>query len=182
MKMTETKELLKALIDTARSTKEKSDGFAPMVVYSPRAKGTPGAMGVLADDGPIADQLYNALRQLYPAFGAAEWIAVTSDTWGMHKDASEVVGKDYKHGDLEKEFNAGNPKVVEMMLVMLANDEGISVASQNYRWTPADGWEWDEPNYMMDDEEFGGEVARILKAFFLAQKLTRKIFGKDKND
>lgn len=168
---------VEALLYAARNSREEHGAenfWAPIIVYTSKTNGE--ALAMLAADEPVPQQLVVALIQLQQMLGPAAWIAFTGDTYASFIPTEEVSILTPKESrerfgiDLEEEFKKGSERVVEMMMVLLASPEGIAGGSQQYRYTPVDGWEWDEPK-IQDEGEGGGRVHNVLMAFFQAQQM-----------
>jgi len=79
------------------------------------------------------------------------FIALSSDTFHYSLKFDDVEAEEAKkeldkpHIPLAKRFAEGDPAVKEALnTVVLTPERSVSVL-QTYRYTPTDGWEWDEP-------------------------------------
>jgi hypothetical protein len=82
-------------------------------------------------------------------------------------------------GSLGERFRQGDPKVKEALnTVILSSDVSVMV-KQVYRWTPVDGWEWDEPEVLYDPDAPGPvsdwEWDRLIN--FLPRRSYEEIMG-----
>lgn len=162
----------------SRMAQEHGDVWVPIVVYASE-KGE--ALGLLGATAPVPQQLIQALVQMHDVMGHADWIAFTGDTYATYleaKDESDAMKRmrSMQGRRLAREFKEGSPDVIEVMVVMLASPKDIQTGYQSYRYTPVDGWEWDEPEYH-GLLEGGGAVQNVLEAFFQAQSMAETIEG-----
>lgn len=147
----------KDLLVPARATREAVEDFAPMVLYCPQRGQAYTA--ILTEGTGLVEMLSSLLAEMRAKLGPALWIAVTTDAY---------VKKVYTEGDvptgrLETAFKNGDPDVIEQMVVSLKHRyRGVDVAAQAYRYTPADGWEWSEPE---DVTEHSSIVINVLEYY-----------------
>jgi hypothetical protein len=86
---------------------------------------------------------------------------------------------DYTLGSLAHRFSKGDPNVKEAInTVVLSSDISVLV-NQVYRWTPVDGWEWEEANVHYDPDAPGPvsdwEFDRLIN--FLPRRSYEEIMG-----
>jgi len=150
-----------ALLAPARSTREKvaADGgdFAPMVLFQPR-RGQ-GYVAVLDGGEAIENMLGATLMEMRRELGPPMWIAVTTDAYVREMKSPD----DIPTRRLAEAFADGDPSIIEQMVVVLKHrHKGLEVAVQTYRHTPADGWEWDEPEVI---DEAHSNIGAVLTYF-----------------
>jgi hypothetical protein len=56
------------------------------------------------------------------------------------------------HEPLGHRFAMGDPAVKEQISTLLMSCDSVVLASQSYRWTPVDGWEWDEVRILTQED------------------------------
>ena len=148
------------LLIPARVTRESVEEFSPMVLYAPR-RGQ-AFMAVLEGDGRLHEMLTEVLSQMRAQLGPATWIAVTTDNYAK-PTATPMEANTVEHGQLAEEFAAGDPKVIEQIMVILKHRaKPVEVAVQTYRHIPSEGWEWDEPERIDGTE---GAVMDVLSYY-----------------
>jgi hypothetical protein len=149
------------LLSAARDTRELVDDFAATVTYCPVVGKPTVALLHPEEPGQIATVVTDALRHIRREAGPASWIAFTADAYVILSTAT--VASEIRPGSLASLFAAGDPRVREQMSVLVVYSDGtIEAASQTYRWTPTDGWEWDEPMSIVESK---GGVLETLKQF-----------------
>lgn len=134
-----------ALLHPARVTREAVDEFQPMVLYCPR-RGKAYMASMDAGES-IESMLSKLLAEMRAQLGPAVWIAVTTDAYSKKVRAPE----DVPTRRLGEAFAEGDPDVIEQMVVVLRHRyKPTEMAAQTYRYTPVDGYEWDEPEVVTE--------------------------------
>ena len=73
-------------------------------------------------------------------------IIVHGDTFTIKTPSLDDPRVPQAPGDLQERFEAGDPEVMECLFTIgMSYKNATTNVSQTYRWTPVDGWEWDEP-------------------------------------
>lgn len=76
-------------------------------------------------------------------------IALTCDTYmakaGMATEEEVLQELDKPHVPLAHRFAQGDPDVTEALNTIVLSPGKSATVVQSYKWTPVDGWEWDEP-------------------------------------
>lgn len=143
-----------ALLGMARNLREGNETFVPMIAWQPRSG--PVVMACVSGDGTIDEVMGQALPKLREDFGDPEWFAVAADTYGRNSDADDQVPP----GSLGEAFQNGDPLVTEQVVLLVAEATGITGVRQTYRYTPVEGWEWDDPLPFNDTTTSLEEVMR----------------------
>jgi len=130
------------LLATARAVRERVDPFVPLLAWQ---GGDGGSLLVMLphdpdDPGGLALAVRAALDVLEAERGRAVWFAVVVDAYGRAAGPADGVAA----GDLGDLFRGGDPGVVEQLMMLMARGGASEVWRQVYRWTPVDGWEWDD--------------------------------------
>lgn len=145
------------LLVPARETRESVAEFQPMVLYMPR-RGR-GYTAILEPGETLDQMLEETLANMRMALGPAEWVAVTTDAFV--KMAPESI--DVQPGDLGRAFKEGDPKVIEQMIVVLKiRNQPAQMATQTYRWSMQDGFEWDDPEVIAGHQ---GDMIEIMNKY-----------------
>lgn len=148
------------LLEPARLTRQRVEEFAPMVLFAPRS-GQP-KMAVVDEPGVVADVVAALLAQMRAELGPADWISVTTDAY-VKTFADVPTIEDQAPGALREAFEEGDLEVREQMIVLLVDRyKGVEVASQNYRYIPSEGWEWDEP---VEETPVDGALIKVVKHY-----------------
>jgi hypothetical protein len=155
-------DIVRELLAFARAAKESLDIFLPVMMWRGEdGEGgfavMPGRMQELA--GAVAD-LRGTVEHVQ---GPHMMYAVVVDGYGRtHHTSDAPVGP----GDLGEMFHAGDPVVVEQLMVLTAGRgmQGVRAWRQVYRHTPVDGWEWDAVEYLkrpvLPDTELTAALSR----------------------
>lgn len=151
-----------SLLAPARATREAlgvNADFAPMVLFAPR-RGQ-AMMAVLDGEGRLHEMVADTLVQMRARLGPPLWIAVTTDAYV--KPTADPEG--YAPGTLAEAFANGDPEVHEQMVVILRKrGEPLEVASQPYRWSVVDQWEWSDAELV---EGYTGPVTEVLDLYIV---------------
>lgn len=151
-----------SLLAPARTTREAIGAdaeFAPMVLFAPR-RGQ-AMMAVLDGEGRLHDLVADVLADMRARLGPPLWIAVTTDAYVKPMSAPET----YEPGKLAEAFANGDPEVTEQMVVILRRrGEPLEVASQPYRFSMVDGWEWDQAELV---DGYSGPVTQVLDRYIV---------------
>jgi len=127
------------VFEWARISREQHDVFTPMVAYQP-SDGEP-IVAFVGTTGPpvtLVAAIAGALSVISAEHGPAEWIAVAADTYARATDSPQL------HPSLAEAFAAGDPAVVEQIVVQLvARAAPTTAGRQVYRYHAVDGYEWD---------------------------------------
>lgn len=137
--------LVPGLLEAGRIARERPEPFAPILAWQ-SASGEAGftlVKNYLGGLPEAVDEVLGALEELY---GPPSWFSVTVDAYGRVAGPSSSLEPD----DLRDLFAAGDWEVVEQLMVLIAAQGSVSVWRQVYRHTPADGWEWDSAEYMLN--------------------------------
>jgi hypothetical protein len=146
------------LLQPARVTRERVHVFQPMVLYCPRrGKAYMASM----DAGESLEVMLSALlAEMRASLGPAMWIAVTTDAYAKRAETPE----DIPTQRLGEAFADGDPEVIEQMIVVLRHRyKPTEMAAQTYRYTPVDGYEWDEPEIITQHD---GPMLAVLNYYF----------------
>lgn len=148
------------LLAPARVTRQRVEEFAPMILFVPR-KGQ-AKMAVVDEVGPATELIAGTLALMRTALGPADWIAVTTDAYAK-VFTSEPSPEVREPGALEAAFAEGDLEVREQMIVLLVDRySGAEVATQDYRYIPSEGWEWDEP---VAEAPLDGALVAVVKRY-----------------
>jgi hypothetical protein len=100
--------------------------------------------------------LYEAVQRVLSEMGLdPEAIFVINDAYGVYYgEESTQEQREYEEAQLAlggmrtplgERFAKGDPWVREMLTVTGLSSTETVLVNQIYRWTPVDGWEWNEP-------------------------------------
>jgi len=138
-------EVVPGLLEAGRIARERDVAFSPILAWQ-AVDGTAGFTMVKHHGGGLVmavDEVLGALEEMY---GPPAWFSVTVDAYGRIANHETNLDPD----DLRDLFAAGDWQVVEQLMVLVAARGSVGVWRQVYRHTPVDGWEWDEPEYMLN--------------------------------
>jgi hypothetical protein len=139
------------LFEAVRAVRQAASNFVPVVFWM--NKDGEVAMVLAANEDGSSD-LSGAVRaaseMLREAEGKPEWMAVAVDAYGRIVDRN-IEDTPSQAGLLDLRFQSGDEKVVEQLMLFLADPAKETVVyRQVYRYTPVDGWEWDDIEHMVD--------------------------------
>lgn len=86
---------------------------------------------------------------------------IDSDEFKDVSDPEELKRRIATRVPLEKRFLDGDPAVKESIHTVVMTPDSDLVINQPYKWTPVDGWEWDEMN-VIEDSVSDWEWDRII--------------------
>lgn len=95
-------------------------------------------------------------------------IAMTMDSYGYRIDGDPEIEQekfqkildDRKRKSFKQMFEEGNPNVYEMLGTIVLSSDKSYMVNQTYRYTDADGFEWDEP--VVSDEGSDWDFDRLI--------------------
>lgn len=153
---------LDALLARARATQKQGDQYVSHVFYVAR-KGTQiQAHFQNASNGEMVPALIGLLDMLQMGFGAPAWIGYTTDAYAFTGEWDD------RPDNLAEAFANGDMRVYEELYALVVGLDGtFKAACQKFRWTPVDGWEWDEPT---DHDPSRDGVTTTLQ-MFLAKRV-----------
>lgn len=128
-----------ALFAPARAAREHTDVFLPIVVWQQVEEESPLLLLCGPVLGTMGEDIAFAFAEIMSRYGRPVWFAVIADAYARTA---------YTEGaplSLSEAFGDGDPSVVEQLVLVCASREGVRMLRQVYRYTPVDGWEWDEP-------------------------------------
>ena len=140
-------EVVPELLAAAREARERFDNFAPILTWQAE-DGTAGFTMVKHSAGGLPSAVDEVLTALEAMYGPPAWFAVTVDAYGRIADQQHEPN--LRPDDLSNLFAAGDWAVVEQLMLMVARSGHVGVWRQVYRHTLVDGWEWDDPEYMLN--------------------------------
>lgn len=149
------KSQMAGLLSIARHLRETLDPLPPIAMWHPIG-GEGGGMAWLDVDD---DDLAAAADELRSQIGPVVWFAVVFDTYARDGDPTTDQGL-LGIGVLDAAFRDGDPSVMEQIVLVMwtGEDPQPEMAWQVYRWTPVDGWEWDQPRLVADPSEVASSV------------------------
>jgi hypothetical protein len=138
--------------------------FAPTCMV----EGTHDNVTIFVMVGVPTGYMYAAVQSVIKEFGEEiKSIALTVDSY---MDPTEFEGvedpEEFKRRlevrvPLEKRFKDGDPAVKESLHTVIMSPDWNITINQPYKWTPVDGWEWDEPR-IIDDGSSDWEWDRLI--------------------
>jgi hypothetical protein len=124
---------------------------------------------VVSPEGVPPGNLYDVVCEICKRIPfTVKGICLIMDTYSLHIDASSYTEAEKKFrdellaGDLGTLFKEGDPRVREALSVCVMSEGGNVMASLPYKWTPVDGWEWDEEESVPEDAAIDWEFERIV--------------------
>lgn len=143
-------DLVDQLLLVARGVRERTDTFTPLITWQP-VTGGPAVMTTADESDTLTGSFDDSFNRLRKLTGPPDWFAVTLDAYARDQEGDQPKPEP---GALHEAFTNGDPSVVEQMVVILMDPTAgdLLMARQVYRWTPVDGWEWDEPQ-MVDSPD-----------------------------
>lgn len=144
------------LLSQIREMRETQDIFRPVVIWQPILGGTVIAT-LEGETGDVQADLGEAFDRVRNIAGPPEWFAVALDSYSRDNDPNGVPES------LEEAFLNGDMSVVEqiVLIVQQAGDD-LAMIRQIYRFTPADGWEWEKPQIITDPDD---DVCAAVRTF-----------------
>ena len=135
-----------ALFAAGRTVRETSEPFVPVLIW----RADDGETGITALTGTtrtgVAGAADRALTDLPAVAGSGpEWFALLIDAYGRIADDNDSARAE----ELADRFLLGDTAVVEQLIALVAHRGRLLMWRQVYRHTPADGWEWDDLQWMM---------------------------------
>ena len=139
------------LFELMRAAREQADSFVPVLFWLNSEGDLAMALAPQNDDG-LPGAVQEAAAVLTDMEGPPLWIGVALDAYGR---AAETLpdGSIIPAGSLDQRFTDGDPATVEQLMLFLASPETpavIPIYRQVYRFTPVDGWEWDDIEEVLD--------------------------------
>lgn len=139
--------------------------FIPTLFY----RDTEGKTTIVGMMGVPTGHMYDAVLQVLKTAlnGTFEMIALTCDAYSdMHEMEGITSDEEFQahlavRVGLETRFLAGDSNVKECLNTLVMSADGVITVNQSYKWTPVDGWEWDEPR-VIDDGTSDWEWDRII--------------------
>lgn len=119
--------------------------FIPTLFIVPE-DGHPVVMGLI---GVPPGHMYEAIQTVIGNYKPISLLALTADTYleryghQTPEEAAQRLTKDWE--PLAPRFERGDPNVTEGLHTMVLSAAGAISIHQCYKWTPVDGWEWEEP-------------------------------------
>lgn len=89
--------------------------------------------------------------QLSLDLGEVSWALLHTDSYAREVPEEEDLSN-YQRGENERLFLAGSTQVREALQTILLTDDETVTIQQSYKYTPVDGWEWDEPESFTNNE------------------------------
>lgn len=149
-----------ALLETGRELRERMKQMVPTLFWQGDG-GTAEYAAVAAQPGGLSVALDGALTELRSERGRPSWFGVLLDAYGR---ISTVRSEDHiQPEELPDRFAAGDIAVVEQLILLIGTEARATAWRQVYRWTPGDGWEWDEKQYMLEPVLGGGLMEVVQK-------------------
>ena len=139
-------DLIDQLLLVARSVREQTDNFPPIITWQP-AHGGPAISTGIEPTETLTGNFQNTFNRLRKLTGEPDWFAVTLDAYTREQPAG---GPAPEPDALHQAFLNGDPHVVEQLVVIYKDpaEDDLLMYRQIYRYTPVDGWEWDPPQYV----------------------------------
>jgi hypothetical protein len=133
------------MLEVARHMRERSNVLTPTLIWTSQ-DGTSGYTMIPHAVGGMPDALDQMLTALDDEYGPPAWFAIILDAYGRIADAEHEP--DLRPEDLGDLFTMGDEAVVEQLVLVIAAEDRITSWRQVYRYTPVDGWEWENPQFM----------------------------------
>lgn len=137
---------MRHLFAAGRAAREVLDPFVPILVWHNDGDTgmTPlyyaGEVGIAVAAGDALDTLHGITT------GPLVWFAVIVDAYGRITEEPDSVAAD----DLGDRFLLGDTRVVEQLMALVGYGGEVRLWRQVYRNTVVDGWEWDDPEWMVN--------------------------------
>jgi hypothetical protein len=122
--------------------------------------------------------LYEAVQQVLALHPITPLVVfLINDSFAVHFDTDEATPEQIAYEEeqlrlaaadsglripLAVRFRLGDPYVREMLTVTALSEHGTVLVNQVYRWTPVDGWEWNEPTVMSEGGETDWHWDRLI--------------------
>jgi len=148
--------IMPELFAVARSVRESTAVFVPLLLWHGAAG---GGMTMLAHEaGGLPAAVDAGLDMVNEHYGPPAWFAVCVDAYGRVTDPAEGgISAD----DLSDRFVMGDEHVVEQLMMFIAMD-GVRVWRQVYRNSLTDGWEYSEPEMMLNPIFPNEDLIRVM--------------------
>lgn len=154
--MTETQDLVEFAKDHLETAKTMfvamgHENIQPMLHM--RKEGQPDIIGTLeGQPGHLYEAVQGALNAMREQFDGyvPDSVILISDSYYMTAPDDEYM-QSVKNGTnqpLAVMFKLGDLRVKEALNLTLMHPEAMITINQPYRWTPTDGWEWDDYEVM----------------------------------
>jgi hypothetical protein len=146
------------ILAVARHMRENNDHFIPTIVWQPHngesviATLTPINDNDDDEDGTDLDAVFHELRTV---IGDPEWFTISLDAYARDDDTPGTPAEPPAPGELEAAFAAGDMTVVEELVTIHVemHSRTLTMYRQIYRYTPVDGWEWEDPEIVESPDD-----------------------------